>query len=123
VKHGLEGIVAKRADSPYVSGPSPSWIKAKRRHEDEFLVTRCRRDREGRIDALALATVGGRRSRGVVELGAWRVRAALAEDASARAGWASVEETIVVTVTYSGITSAGRLREANVKSIRVDALK
>jgi hypothetical protein len=33
-----------------------------------------------------------------------------------------VEASILVTVTFSGITSAGRLREARVKGIRVDAL-
>src|SRR5437763_9743721 len=29
VKHGLEGIVSKRAGSPYRSGPSRNWLKIK----------------------------------------------------------------------------------------------
>jgi hypothetical protein len=29
-KVGLEGIVSKRADSPYNSGRSPDWIKSKK---------------------------------------------------------------------------------------------
>jgi bifunctional non-homologous end joining protein LigD len=28
-KMGLEGIVSKRKDSPYRSGPSPDWLKMK----------------------------------------------------------------------------------------------
>jgi bifunctional non-homologous end joining protein LigD len=28
-KFGLEGIVSKRKDSPYRSGPSPDWLKMK----------------------------------------------------------------------------------------------
>jgi hypothetical protein len=30
--------------------------------------------------------------------------------------------SVVVTVTYTGTTSAGRLREAHVKGVRVDAI-
>jgi bifunctional non-homologous end joining protein LigD len=35
---GLEGIIAKKADSPYRRGPTPNWIKIKTthgRHVDE----------------------------------------------------------------------------------------
>jgi bifunctional non-homologous end joining protein LigD len=37
-KLGLEGIVAKRADSPYRAGRSPSWIKIRTRRSDDFVV-------------------------------------------------------------------------------------
>jgi bifunctional non-homologous end joining protein LigD len=93
LEHDLEGLVAKRAD--YVAGPSSSWVKVKRGEEDDFLVMRCRRDREGQIDALAIATLDGRGVRGIVELGTWRVREALpgwrrrAADATRRGAWAS----------------------------------
>jgi bifunctional non-homologous end joining protein LigD len=30
---GLEGIVSKRIDAPYRSGPSKSWIKTKTRRK------------------------------------------------------------------------------------------
>jgi bifunctional non-homologous end joining protein LigD len=123
VQHQLEGLVAKRGDSPYVEGLSSTWVKAKQRREEEFIVTRCRRNRDGKIDALALATVQGQKPRGIVELGAWRVGAAFEKGAPARGGWASVEASIRVTVTFSGLTSAGRLREARVKGIRVGALR
>ena len=29
---GLEGIVAKKGDSPYQRGPTPNWIKIKTSH-------------------------------------------------------------------------------------------
>jgi len=35
---GLEGIVAKRADSPYRAGRSSSWIKVRTRRSDDFVV-------------------------------------------------------------------------------------
>ncbi len=35
---GLEGVVGKRKDSPYVSGRSPSWIKLKCTQRQEFVV-------------------------------------------------------------------------------------
>ena len=35
---GLEGIVAKRADAPYVSRRSETWLKLKCKHRQEFVV-------------------------------------------------------------------------------------
>lgn len=35
---GLEGIVGKRADSPYVGGRSPDWIKVRVEHTDDFVI-------------------------------------------------------------------------------------
>jgi bifunctional non-homologous end joining protein LigD len=37
-KLGLEGIVAKRADSPYKPGRSPAWIKIRTRKTEDFVV-------------------------------------------------------------------------------------
>src|SRR5215217_669060 len=37
-KLGLEGIVAKRGDSPYKSGRSPAWIKIRTRRTEDFVV-------------------------------------------------------------------------------------
>jgi bifunctional non-homologous end joining protein LigD len=120
-EHELEGFVAKRVSSPYCPGPSPSWVKVKRRAEEDFVVTRVRRDKEGRVDALAVAVVdGGRlRAQGVVELGAWRVSKALPRPASSqRPGWTESPRDLLVTVTFTGRTGAGRLREAVVKGVR-----
>ncbi len=122
VEHDLEGLVAKRADSAYRGGASTDWVKVKRRHEEEFVVTRYRTDRDGRIEALALAARERGRlvPSGIVELGAWRVRDAVGDVASRRAGWAAPPRTVVVSVTFTGRTSAGRLREAHVKGLRLD---
>jgi bifunctional non-homologous end joining protein LigD len=46
---GLEGIVSKRADSPYVSRRTKSWLKAKCSGNDEFVIGGFRRsDKTGR---------------------------------------------------------------------------
>lgn len=37
-EHGLEGIVAKKADSRYVSGRSPHWLKIKCQKRDDFVI-------------------------------------------------------------------------------------
>lgn len=36
--HGLEGVIAKRADAGYVSGRGTDWLKLKCRHRQEFVV-------------------------------------------------------------------------------------
>jgi bifunctional non-homologous end joining protein LigD len=37
-KRGLEGLIAKRADSPYVHGRSRDWLKFKCGHEQELVI-------------------------------------------------------------------------------------
>ena len=36
--HRLEGVVAKKADSPYRNGRSPSWLKIRAKRSDDFVV-------------------------------------------------------------------------------------
>jgi bifunctional non-homologous end joining protein LigD len=36
--HGLEGVIAKRADAPYRSGRHHDWLKIKCGHEQEFVI-------------------------------------------------------------------------------------
>jgi bifunctional non-homologous end joining protein LigD len=36
-KHGLEGIVSKKLNAPYRSGPSKSWIKVKKSRKRQLL--------------------------------------------------------------------------------------
>lgn len=39
VAQGLEGVIAKRVDSPYLPGRrSPAWVKTKHRSEQEFVI-------------------------------------------------------------------------------------
>jgi bifunctional non-homologous end joining protein LigD len=45
---GLEGIVSKRALSPYRSGPSKFWLKIKNTVESELVLLGTDRDNEGK---------------------------------------------------------------------------
>lgn len=56
-QHGLEGIVAKRRDSPYVPGKSDLWRKVKCVRVQPFVVVGYRW-REGRLASLLLAAYG-----------------------------------------------------------------
>jgi bifunctional non-homologous end joining protein LigD len=59
----LEGIVGKRADSPYRSGRSPAWVKIRADRSDDFVVVgyTAPRGSRGGFGALHLADyVGGR---------------------------------------------------------------
>jgi bifunctional non-homologous end joining protein LigD len=70
---GLEGVVAKRLNSSYISGRrSEAWIKHKLRRQERFAVTGVRRSREGRAEAVFVARPlpdGTLSSAGSIELG------------------------------------------------------
>ncbi len=52
---GLEGVVGKRAASPYPSGRSPDWIKVRSDREDDFAIVGYRRpDKGSRVGFRAL---------------------------------------------------------------------
>jgi bifunctional non-homologous end joining protein LigD len=54
-EHGLEGVVAKRLDAPWVEGRrSAAWVKLKHRRRETFVVTGWR-TREGRGEEYLLA--------------------------------------------------------------------
>ena len=55
--HGLEGIVSKRADSPYVSGRAKSWLKVKSFTVGDFAIVGVERSSTG-IPVALLATLG-----------------------------------------------------------------
>lgn len=57
-EHSLEGVVAKRLDSPWAEGRrSAAWVKLKHRRRDTFVVTGWR-TLEGRGDVYLLARRG-----------------------------------------------------------------
>ena len=62
-ERGLEGVMAKRVDSPYLPGKrSSSWIKAKARLRQEFVVGGWQageKGREGRIGSLLVGVYDG----------------------------------------------------------------
>ena len=138
----LEGIVAKRADSPYVSGPrrTGDWIKVKSERDDEFVVVGFTHG-EGtrkRLGALDLATFGdgellvrGKVGSGLDDRSVDLVRARLsgkevpacaAKGAFERAprGRVFVEPELVVSVKHHGWTSEGRLRAPVFRGVRED---
>jgi bifunctional non-homologous end joining protein LigD len=70
---GLEGVVAKRLNSTYLSGRRcTSWVKHKLRREERLAVTGVRRTREGHVEAILAARPqpdGSFTSAGAIELG------------------------------------------------------
>ena len=117
---GLEGLVAKRADSRYHPGPkrTSNWVKVKRVREDDFIVTGHtvgKRSRQ-RLGALELASFeqGELVARG-------RVGSGLSEKeidqllARLEAG-----RPTVVRVRYSGWTDDGNLRHPVYLGMRDD---
>jgi bifunctional non-homologous end joining protein LigD len=61
-KRGDEGVIAKRADSPYDSGRSRNWLKFKCVHDQEFVVGGYTSPKGSRVDlgALLLGYYDGR---------------------------------------------------------------
>lgn len=52
---GGEGIVSKRAGSPYRGGVNSDWLKAKVSEEDAFVITGFSERRTGRLEAVSVA--------------------------------------------------------------------
>jgi bifunctional non-homologous end joining protein LigD len=143
--HGLEGIVSKRVDAPYVDGRGGAWLKVKCVDSDEFAIigyTRGKGARE-RLGSLLLASPtssGDWRYRGRVGTGMderridellRRLRRLHAgqppqlEGAPSRAQlrgatplW--VRPDLVVEVEFRGYTEEQLLRQASVKGVRPD---
>jgi bifunctional non-homologous end joining protein LigD len=58
-RHGLEGVVAKRLDSPYAADArNGAWIKHKHRRTERFLVTGWSPPERSRPESVLLARVG-----------------------------------------------------------------
>ncbi len=140
--HELEGLVAKRANSPYRAGPGRSgdWIKLKRVREDDFIVIGYRRGKGSRQDlgALGLGSfqngaikacgqVGSGLSNADSETLLERLALIARHDVPANAAdlerdddLVPVEPRIVVRVRYGGWTEEGKLRHPVYLGIRED---
>lgn len=137
---GLEGIVSKRRDAPYVGGRTRTWVKVKCAHEQELVVggfTDPAGSRVG-VGALLLGVhddAGRLRYAGKVGTGFTHATAlalrerldALRTDASpfaerppgaTRAHW--VRPALVVEVGFTEWTSDGRLRHPTFRGVRED---
>ncbi|MGA8262287.1 MAG: non-homologous end-joining DNA ligase, partial [Arenicellales bacterium] len=134
---GLEGIVAKRADSTYVGRRSPDWIKVSARSSDDFAVAGYTpgKNRRTGFGALLLAQRGvdgwvyaGRVGGGFSErdfevIGDSLSRAHAGHpprDAEPAPGARWVEPALVVEVQYKDRTTAGRLRQPTFVALRDD---
>jgi bifunctional non-homologous end joining protein LigD len=137
---GLEGLIAKRRDAPYVSQRSDSWLKLKCGQRQEFVVVGFTAQ-QGRADTLGALLLGmhdaqGRlcyagkvgtgfdaatRERLMVQL-AGLVRTHSPLDVPADVGgqprW--VQPSLVAEVGFAAWTQAGRIRHAVFKGLRSD---
>jgi bifunctional non-homologous end joining protein LigD len=138
-RHGLEGIISKRADAPYRGGRGTRWRKVKCGRRDEFVVggyTAPQGSRTG-FGALLLGAFegdalvyAGRVGTGFDERGLRRLHAALQElerptppfvavPREVRAAtW--VEPELVVEVAFTERTRDGRLRHPTFRGLRED---
>ncbi len=139
---GLEGIVSKRADAPYESRRTDTWLKFKGRHVEDFVVvgyTDPERSREA-FGALVLArknAEGRLVYRGRVGTGfdAPTLRDLLArleplqrtkppipppDDSTERKGVHWVEPRLVVDVEYAALSRDGRVRHPSYRGLRLD---
>jgi bifunctional non-homologous end joining protein LigD len=142
-KEGWEGIVSKKADSPYRDGArNGDWVKIKARLSDEFAVVGYTDPEKSRIGigALMLATwqdgewrYSGRVGTGFTDamlldlakiLKPTKVKEPTANaalmDASTRRKTHWVKPTIVAEVFYQAIGTQGLLRHPALKAIRPD---
>ena len=139
---GLEGLIGKRLDAPYVSGRSDTWIKLKCRAGQEFVVggytepagqrqhfgallvgTRAADgglDYAGRVgtgfDERTLAQLRRKLDALLVDASPFRAPPRIAR--STRVHW--VRPSLVAQVAYAELTDEGLLRQASFQGLRED---
>ena len=137
-RRGWEGIISKKADSPYQPGRrSAAWLKVKCRRESEFVVggfTAPGGSRTG-FGALLLGLFDGKRLRYVGKVGTGFSRATIADvlakmrplstpaspfDAAPREKAAWVRPRLVAQIAFSEWTGDGRLRQPAFLGLRFD---
>lgn len=137
-KLGLEGVISKRADSPYRSGRSDDWTKAKCRGGQEIVVGGWWGDSQtlrsllagayregqfvymGRVGTGFNAKSSAELLRKLKPLEIPRPAFANAKDIPRARGIHWVEPKVVAEIEFGAITSAGILRQASYKGIRED---
>jgi bifunctional non-homologous end joining protein LigD len=124
---GLEGIISKRADAPYRSGRTESWIKVKCLRRESFTIVGYTPEGGGLVAALHLARKKGRELVYVGKVGTgWSMeqsaklrrrleaievdRAPVIVPSRPKAIW--VQPRLKANVEYRTITTAGLLRHA-----------
>ena len=137
---GLEGVIAKRADAPYSSGRSKSWLKIKCIKDGSFaIIGYTRSDAAGGLAALLVAEHGDRGLvyAGKVGTGFSQSQATMLLDrlaplrrrdptigmpkGSRGRGTIWVEPELLAEVRYGSRTGSGALRHAAFRGLREDA--
>jgi bifunctional non-homologous end joining protein LigD len=146
---GLEGILAKRADAPYVSARTTTWLKLKCAEQQEFVIGGYT-DRSGSSAEIGSLLLGVHRDDGQLAFAGavgtgWSSKTAtelkrrlreieiasppFAADAPARRGrWAKrsggakhwVEPRLIAQVTFTEWTADGLIRHASFQGLRED---
>ena len=137
---GLEGIISKRADQPYRSGRTRSWLKAKCAHGQEFVIIGWQPSsvKARPFSSLLLAsreggelTYRGRVGSGFgereldalwPELKTRAVKSAPAPDVpdTVRRKAKFVKPELVAEIAFRGFTDEGAVRQASYKGLRAD---
>ena len=139
-KLGLEGLIAKRRDSPYVSCRAPSWIKLKCQQRQEFVIGGFTDPQGARVgfgalllgvfDAKGALQYAGNVGTGfngktlvdikkkIDALVQEKSPFAAASDIKGRPHW--VKPTLVAEVAFGEWTSAGRIRHSVFHGLRTD---
>ncbi|NKL37510.1 ATP-dependent DNA ligase [Rhizobium leguminosarum bv. viciae] len=133
-EHGLEGIIAKRRDAPYRSGPLGDWVKIKCIQSDSFFIVGYEKSTVARagIGRLLLAARKGKKlvyvggvGTGFNERNAYQLREKLDDLVTStpaadvdRKGAIFVRPELVAEIEYRAWTHDGKLRQASYKGLR-----
>ncbi len=137
--HGLEGIIAKRADAPYRSGRHAHWLKIKCGHAQEFVIIGFAPSQRRRPFASLLLAVheadrlryAGRVGTGfsdadLAQLAAWRDKHVVARPAcpeipaSVARGVTWVQPNLMAQVSFAGWTADRMIRHGSFQALRAD---
>lgn len=136
--HGLEGIIAKRADKPYRAGRHQDWLKIKCGHAQEFVVIGfAASDKRRPFASLLMALREGKALRYAGRVGSGYSEATLAQlaewrdahtrksppcevPAPMRRGVTWVAPELVAQVEFGGWTPDGQIRHGRFQGLRED---